>query len=425
MAIDKLIVANFKGIADRQEFEIRPITIFCGPNSSGKSSCIHALAAMAQTVKLSASQVPVVLDDEYAQVHLGRFKDVVHSQTISDAFTLGIGLKKAAHLFARSKEEAESDPPALHVEIEFKAKSAAQEIYISSAFMKLGKTEYYFGKKAGSNTELTVTRDGAKLPFTAVSNGRLGLRPQIVFEEDKEPSKDAIDAFMMSESVTQSLNKELRRTLYLGPFRQGPLRRYPTRGSQPTEVGASGEAAVPMLANEFSKSKTKHPNLKRISDWIGRMKLGKKVEVLPVAKTDLFDLSVTLDDGAKLSIPDLGYGVSQVLPVLVQCSFAPKGATLLFEQPELHLHEGAATQLATIFVDVVREKSVHILAETHSPHLFLELIRQVKAGNISPNDVILYDVSRIGGKSEFRKVEIERSPDGHCEVDHPWAKGLA
>jgi predicted ATPase len=64
MPIDKLIIANFKGIADRQEFEIRPITIFCGPNSSGKSSCIHALAAMAQTAKLSASQVPVVLDDE-------------------------------------------------------------------------------------------------------------------------------------------------------------------------------------------------------------------------------------------------------------------------------------------------------------------------------------------------------------------------
>lgn len=424
MAIDKLIVANFKGIADRQEFEIRPITIFCGPNSSGKSSCIHALAAMAQTVKLSASQVPVVLDDEYAQVHLGRFKDVVHSQMISDAFTLGIGLQRATSLLAHSKDEFESEPTSLHIEIEFKARSAAQEIYISSACMRLGKAAYSFKKKSGSKTELTVERDGTRLPFTAVSNGRLGLRTQIAFEAEKEPSKEALDAFLMTESVTQSLNKELRRTFYLGPFRQGPLRRYPTRGSQPTEVGASGEAAVPMLANEFSKSKTKHPNLKRISDWIGRLNLGRKVEVLPVAKTDLFDVSVTLEDGAKLSIPDLGYGVSQVLPVLVQCSFAPKGATLLFEQPELHLHEGAATQLASVFVDVVREKSVHILAETHSPHLFIELIRQVNAGHINAADVILYDVSRKNGKSEFRKVNIEMSGDGY-EADHPWTRGLA
>ena len=423
MAIDKLIIANFKGIADRQEFEIRPITIFCGPNSSGKSSCIHALAAMAQTVKLSASQVPVVLDDEYAQVHLGRFKDVVHSQSISDAFSLGVGLNKATNLFARSKEEAEATL-SLQIEIEFKAKSAAQEIYINSAKIKLGKNEYSFSKQAGSKSELSITKDAVKLPFTAVSNGRLSLRPQMMFEDDKQPTKEAMDAFLMNESVSQSLNRELRRTLYLGPFRQGPLRRYPTRGSQPTEVGAAGESAVPMLANEYSKSKTKHPNLKKISDWIGQMKLGKKIEVAPVAKTDLFDLSVTLDDGAKLSIPDLGYGVSQVLPVLVQCSFAPKQATLLFEQPELHLHEGAARQLASIFVDVIREKSVHILAETHSPHLFVELLRQVKAGNINPDQVILYDVSRRDGKSVFRKVEIEKSADGHCEVDHPWAKGL-
>ena len=172
MAIDKLIIANFKGIAEREEFEIRPITIFCGPNSSGKSSCIHALAAMAQTVKLSASQVPVVLDDEYAQVHLGRFKDVVHTQSISDAFTLGIGLNKATHLFARSKEEAEAFP-SLQIELEFKARTAAQEIYINSATMKLGKHEYAFSKHAGSRTELAVSKDGQKLPFTAVSNGRL------------------------------------------------------------------------------------------------------------------------------------------------------------------------------------------------------------------------------------------------------------
>jgi len=80
MKIEKLILENFKGVKDRQELEIKPITIFCGPNSSGKSSCIHALAALAQTMKLSNSQVPIVLDDEFAQIHLGRFMDVVHSR---------------------------------------------------------------------------------------------------------------------------------------------------------------------------------------------------------------------------------------------------------------------------------------------------------------------------------------------------------
>ena len=93
MPIEKLRVSNFKGIADTTDFEIRPITLFIGPNSSGKSSCIHALAALAQTAKLSSSGRPIVLDDEYAQVHLGRFIEVIHSKSYSDAMQIGISFK--------------------------------------------------------------------------------------------------------------------------------------------------------------------------------------------------------------------------------------------------------------------------------------------------------------------------------------------
>jgi hypothetical protein len=422
MPIDRLAVENFKGIADRQEFDLRPITIFCGPNSSGKSSCIHALAAMAQTAKLSASQVPVVLDDEFAQVHLGRFLDVVHSRSIKDSFTIGLGLKRASFTLFRTKDDAEHPLP-LYFEASFKAKAAAQEIYINSATMSLGPSHYQFEKIPKENG-LHARLNGNSLPFTVLAQGRLALRPQVVFEGDREPTKEEMDAFMIGESVSGSLNAELRKTLYLGPFRQGPLRRYATRGSQPTEVGAAGESAVPMLANEFSRSRTKHPNLSRISDWLNRMNLGRKIQISPVAKTDLFDVSLTLADGAKLSIPDLGYGISQVLPVLVQCSFAPKGSTLLFEQPELHLHEGAARQLASVFVDVVQARQLHIVAETHSPHLFMELLRQVKLGRIKPEHIVLYDVARREGKSVFRKVEIQVDEEGNCEVDHPWARGL-
>ena len=67
---------------------------------------------------------------------------------------------------------------------------------------------------------------------------------------------------------------------------------------------------------------------------------------------------------------------------------------------------------------------MHILAETHSPHLFIEILRQVKSGRLSPDEVVLYDVERRDGKSEFRRVEISKDADGHCEVDHPWARGL-
>lgn len=90
MAITHVSISNFKGISEKSEFEIRPITLFIGPNSSGKSSCIHAIASMAQTVKLASSKLPIVLDDEFAQVHLGRFIEVIHSKSYSDAIEIGL-----------------------------------------------------------------------------------------------------------------------------------------------------------------------------------------------------------------------------------------------------------------------------------------------------------------------------------------------
>lgn len=426
MPIDKLIIENFKGIKDRQEFNIRPLTIFCGPNSSGKSSCIHALAALAQTTKLTASQMPIVLDDEYAQVHLGRFLDIVHSKSMKDSFSVGVSVEKPSELiyFSPDLPKPPEAPPAMQAEFSFRAKSATQEVYIHSAKLSVGTDTYAFQRKNITSADYFVSTKGNKLPFVATSTGSLGLRVRIGFRKDQPPSSDEMAAFFINENVNLTLNSELRRTLYLGPFRQGPLRKYPTRGSQPTEVGAAGESAVTMLANEFARSKSKHPNLAKVSGWISQLGLGKRLQVQPVAKTDLVDVSVTLNDGAELPLPDLGYGVSQVLPVLVQCAFAPKRSTLLFEQPELHLHEGASKKLASVFVDVIRSKSVHIVAETHSRHLFLEVLREVKAGRLSPDEVVLYDVSRCDGKSNFREVKIVKDEDGYCEVEHPWAVGL-
>lgn len=424
MPISRLVIENFKGIRERQEFPIRPLTIFCGPNSSGKSSCIHALAALAQTTKLSASQMPIILDDEFAQVHLGRFLDVVHSKSLRDAISIGISVDQPESIVIRAAPDAPKDPPRVHAEFDFRARSATQEVYIQSAKLSVADSTYIFSRKSISNAEYQISTQGRKLPFTAAATGRFGLQIKLSFSKSGQPNNDEVAAYFTNENVNRSLSIELKRTLYLGPFRQGPLRKYPTRGSQPAEVGAAGEAAVTMLANEFARSKTKHPNLAKVSTWISQLGLGKKLQISPVAKTDLVDVSVTMNDGAELPLPDLGYGVSQVLPVLVQCAFAPKGSTLLFEQPELHLHDGAAKKLASVFVDVIREKNVHIVAETHSRNLFLEVMREVKSGRLGADEVVLYDVSRVDGRSVFREVKILKDDDGHCEADHPWAKGL-
>ena len=123
MTIKKLIIENFKGISNREEFEIKPITLFCGPNSSGKSSCLHALAALSQTTKLSASHMPIVLDDEYSHVHLGRFMDVIHNKDPKSNFTIGLEFNCFFHLSSKDKKTIRDN---VGIEISFKAKPHSQ-----------------------------------------------------------------------------------------------------------------------------------------------------------------------------------------------------------------------------------------------------------------------------------------------------------
>src|SRR5437899_12149322 len=118
-------------------------------------------------------------------------------------------------------------------------------------------------------------------------------------------------------------------------------------GAPPTEVGSQGEAAATLLANEAMQSQSRL-HINQIARWMDLLGVGKRLDVSRIASSHLFDVNVTLPDGSAFPLADLGYGLSQVLPVLTQCSFAPEGSVLLFEQPELHLHSLAVRPLASV-----------------------------------------------------------------------------
>lgn len=418
MPIDKLTISNFKGIAGKTEFEIKPLTFFIGPNSSGKSSCIHALAALSQTVKLSNSKLPIVLDDEHAAVHLGRFIEVIHTKSYADAIEIGISLNKSGKTVQYGKDkEIISKDDEIHALYSYRSTKRTQDISMEKAEFTAGTKNLTFRKTEQDYTirlnskllnEKATHQSGLKLAFSPI----MGL---------SQETENTLEAFFLNETISDITYGELRKTLYLGPFRQPPQRRYATRGSAPVEVGSQGEFAVTLLANEYVQSKVR-AHIKEIGDWMADLGLAKKVEVSRVGKSDLFDVQVTLNDGATLPIADLGYGMSQILPVLVQCSFAENGSILLFEQPELHLHPLAARKLTTVLAKIAKKKNLKILAETHSKELFIQVLTELNNKTINSSDVVAYKVSRVNGESHFEKIEITED-NGKFESD-PWTKGI-
>lgn len=420
MPIQKLTVANFKGISDRTVFDIKPITVFLGANSSGKSSCIHAMVSLAQTLKLGNSAPAIVLDDDFAQVHLGRFVEIAHSHSYGEAITIGIEIGEREVALPGRRHPQESIKGAIAAEYAFKSTLRTQEVYVDSARLTVGTRSLQVKRGTKPPYRFTTTDDVGKkrLETKRTNNFLFQLTPTIGNEEPRE----WFENYWLLDVLQRNLEEELRQTRYLGPFRQAPLRRYPFRGATANEVGAQGETTITLLASEHVQSQDR-THAKRINRWLAALGLAKSVELSRVGTSDLFDVSMRLPDGNKLPIADLGYGLSQVLPVLTQCSFAPRGSTLLFEQPELHLHENAAAKLANVFAETAKERDTNIILETHSKELVYQFLSLIRSGQLATEQLAIYKVERRGGASSYKRVGLLW--DGtHLEVDDPWVHAL-
>jgi predicted ATPase len=104
----------------------------------------------------------------------------------------------------------------------------------------------------------------------------------------------------------------------------------------------------------------------------------------------------------------MGFGLSQVLPLIVQGLYAAPGSWLVVEQPEIHLNPRLQARLGDLVV-ALNERSVGVILETHSDHLLLRLRRLLAQDEIEDDDFGLYFVDRDGNKSRVREVSVDQT----------------
>ncbi len=109
----------------------------------------------------------------------------------------------------------------------------------------------------------------------------------------------------------------------------------------------------------------------RVAHWLKELGLISDFKVQQIAEgNNLYAVRVQkTPSSADVLITDVGFGVSQILPVLVLCYYVPEGSVILLEQPEIHLHPSVQSGLADVFIDAVKNRNVQIIVESHSEHL--------------------------------------------------------
>lgn len=389
----RLRLVNFKAWLDTADITLRPLTMLLGTNSSGKSSLIQSLLLLKQTARSP---------DRTVHLNLG-------GDELNDLFNFGS--------FEDLLNQSAGSPRLFSIEFDFDNRGASR-IHKGSFECSYGQTS------SGSVAVQALTLKAEGRQFKAIRREKGAF--SIVVDDEQLPrakgrnyapersiafSADAIAVLdkegQLLEDISLAIRQELDRTIYLGPLRRKPERDYPWNKSKPGDVGSDGRGAVDaLLASALLRGDEQNYVVDGVSRWLRHMGVADKLEVRQQGRSNRYELIVHRD-GVACNLRDVGIGISQVLPVLVVSYFAPKGSTILLEEPEIHLHPLAQSVLAELFVDVSRERGVQFIVETHSEHLFRRMQTLIAKQKTSATDAAMYFVKRNGRSAELCVLEID------------------
>jgi len=253
-----------------------------------------------------------------------------------------------------------------------------------------------------------------------------GNDPQYLTSSDFDvEDQDNISVLILAVSFI--IKSFLSNCVHLGPVRQNPERIFFFGGIISPYVGANGKYTNEILV-------TNDELVKKVNKQLSNLNLGYQIQILTLAH-DSSDLQVSTirlisDAGIDHAITDVGYGISQVLPVILQCMLS-KGETILIEQPELHLHPAQQAELGDLFINAaLGEQKNTFVVETHSEHLILRLLRRIRettegrlpqgCQSVTPDQLsVLYVQPNEDGA---KIIHLPVTEDGEFEI--PWPDGF-
>lgn len=394
--ISQLRLQNFKSWRDTGPMRFAPLTGFFGTNSSGKTSILQFLMMMKQTVESNdRSRVLHTGGDKNSYVDLGTFYDLIHNHQVPGELEFSIEWS----LYKKEPDIIFS----IGDNLRFEAKIEGQKNSVHVV-----EFIYHF-----NNQHIGMRCKTQRDEYDLIANLSDKTHNITQFKSDnrhRNPYPSPIKSYDFPDIVgyyTQHFGfrfEELfKRISYLGPLREYPSRIYLWSGERPQDVGTRGEWAIPALLAASPEVKLK------VAEWLKTLGLIHSFDLRPIAENRReYEAVVQLSpEAATVPLTDVGFGVSQVLPVLTLCYYVPEKSIIILEQPEIHLHPAVQANLADVFIDVIKTRGVQIILESHSEHLLRRLQRRMAEEQLTPDQTALYFTSLREGVSHLEELAID------------------
>ena len=424
-----LHLSNFKAWQELK-MPLGRITGVFGTNSSGKSSVLQFLLLLKQTKNATDRGLVLDFGGPGELVNMGGYRDVVNggNERLDIEWTLNWRL---------SHELRIRDPSGRRTDVLMKDRNLRTSCCIGLKGANLttrqikyrfANTEFFIEPKAERPREFVLQSHGAHELHFIRNPGRGWALPGPIkthlFPDQAQTYYQNTGFLSQFESAYEALMDSL---FYLGPLREYPQREYRWSGARPVDVGPRGEHSVDAILAATSRNERMNlqPNLslktfqEMIAYWLQRLELIHSFEIKEIARgSNLYHARVRANASSpETMLTDVGFGVSQVLPVLVLLYYVPEGSIVLMEQPEIHLHPSVQSGLADVMLSVAKRRNVQIIVESHSEHLLRRFQRRAAEGSADSSDLKLYFVSNDAGVAKLNDLalneygEIENWPD--------------
>ena len=432
----ELILEDVRCFQGKQRGQLRPITVLVGENSTGKSTFLACFSVIHQMMGRFDRSFDDSPDFNQEPFSMGSFRDIVRSRRGPsgriDEFKIGI-------------RPDQSSGRGLPTEIAVTFVEQGSQPVPSSYLYRFGTSEFFELRR--SDTEQSIlcipgTEVLIDIPFSVL---RFNLDYLLRVKEltERIPASGPVLSYIRNLLKVEGVKRgepwkhhyDFQQPIRTSLVPVAPLRAKPKRTYDPVReiAGPEGEH-IPMLMmrldhKEKSRWQSLHDGLVEFGRESG---LFTDIKVRRHGKqiSDPFQLQVKVRSGSHANIMDVGYGVSQSLPILVDLMAqnggsptSPRGRrnsrTFLLQQPEVHLHPKGQAELATLFARSKKVRGNSFLIETHSDHIVDRLRILVRKKSLKPDDVsiIFFEPQRNSVKvhslSLDRNGNIADAPPGY------------
>ncbi len=433
MNFTKIHLKNFRGFQENSEIQLAPLTFLVGPNSSGKSSIFDALLLLAQSGFAPSAPTARIPNWQGSLVDLGSYKDTVYRHEVGRDISIVVDVSLDATDHGNILRMP-SSARAARFEFRLTCSGRADPIgRLSELLVTDLKSDqvisFSYPENDPNRTTVTILGKRRIRRMDSLPSAAFYFRKWIeefvadLVARSVLPSKSSIEA-ALAFATNPFFSQFSTRIQRISSGRLGPRRWYSAMSVIPSRAYRGLYDGIdPLMIEEIRRHDER---IRKTETSKYKQKIGRFLKHLDIAsevkdfKLSPYHTAINVRDNVTKVVSnliDVGYGASQVLPVIVGCLSRSK-SPLLVEQPEIHLHPRAQGSIAELLCETSKHRQVMI--ETHSEHMINRARILVGQGKLSPDSVIINYVSRQKHGSCIEPISILKNGD----FSKPWPEGF-